>query len=406
MSIEILQIYRNQVRAELTDNILAFYLNHAIDEKNGGFHGFIAADLTIPPDAPKALIQNSRLLWTFAHAYRRLGRLEYRRVADRAYDYLLTHFWDEQFGGLFWLLNAQGRPQDTSKWVYGQAFGIYGLAEYYLATGNLDSRDRAIELYRLLETHSRDADRGGYFEAFRRDWTPLDQVSIDEVAAAKTMNTHLHVMEAYTTLLRAWEDASLRTALWQLISLTLDQIVDQETGHFKLHFDAAWQPLTAHISYGHDIEGSWLLCEAAEVLDAADLLTQVQAVALVMAEATLQEGIDADGGILNEGDPSGLIDDNKDWWPQAEAMVGFLNAYQLTGESRYLEASLNCWKFARQFIIDPQHGEWLWGVTRQGQPYRTEKTSPWKAPYHNGRACIEVMERIIQLQGCERQGSI
>lgn len=401
MSTKTLQDYRAQVHAELTNNILAFYLNHAIDQENGGFHGFIANDLTMPPNPAKALIQNSRILWTFAQASRLFGRPDYQKTAERAYDYLLSHFWDDEFGGLFWLLDVQGQPQDTTKWVYGQAFGIYGLSEYYLATGNLDSCERAIELYRLLEECSRDADQGGYFEAYRRDWTPLDQVSIDEVAAVKTMNTHLHIMEAYTNLLRAWEDVSLRTSLRQLIVLTLERIVDPHSGHFKLHLDAAWQPLNGHISYGHDIEGSWLLYEAAEVLGEADLLAEVQPIALKMAEATLQEGIDADGSVLNEGDPTGLIDDNKDWWPQAEAMVGFLNAYQLTGESRYLEASLNCWNFARQFIIDPQHGEWLWGVARQGQPYRTEKTSPWKAPYHNGRACMEVICRITDLLGVE-----
>lgn len=394
---ETLQDYRGQVQAELTGNILPFYLNHAVDVHHGGFHGFIAGDLHVPPGAPKGLIQHSRILWTFAQAHRRLNNPAYLALATRAYDYLVDYFWDQIDGGLYWRLEPSGRPQNPVKMVYGQAFGIYAFSEYYLATRNRASLDKAICLYRLVERHSRDSVHGGYFEAFRRDWTgPLD-LSVDEAPATKTMNTHLHLLEAYTNLLRAWDDPCLRLALQRLIRLALDHIVDPATGHFKLHFDAAWQPLNDRISYGHDIEGSWLLLEAAEALAAADLLEPVRRTALKMAEATLQEGVDADGGLFNEGDSTGVTDDRKDWWLQAEAMVGFLNAYQLTGQAKFLQASLKAWQFVQKNLIDRRHGEWYWGVTRPGRPYRAEKSSPWKAPYHNGRACLEVMRRITEL---------
>ena len=397
MSIDALLDYRQQVQNELTDNILPFYINHAIDRQHGGFYGYISNNLTLRPDAPKALIQNSRILWTFSHAYRILGNPNYLKLADRAFQYLQDYFWDDEHSGLYWLLDYQGQPQDTTKMGYGLAFGIYGFSEYFLAGGNQASLDKAIALYQLIEQHLLDNTHGGYFEAGQRDWSPHHGESVDHNLAAKTMNTHLHILEAYTNLLRAWDAPELRTRLKKVIEITLNHIVDIDTGHFKLHFDATWRPLNSHISYGHDIEGSWLLVEAAEVLGNVELLPTVQRVALKMAEATLNEGLDLDGGLFYEGDPSGITDDNKDWWPQAEAMIGFLNAFQLSGENRYLKASLNCWEFTKNTIVDKQYGEWIWGVDRQGLLYSDEKTGPWKAPYHNGRACLEIMQRISTL---------
>lgn len=397
MTTDPLAQYRRQVETELTGNILPFYLNHAIDHEHGGFYGLIANDLAVQPEAPKGLIQNCRILWTFSQAYRLLKTPSYLGMADRAYHYLLDCFWDSNYGGLYWLLDYRGKPLDTTKMMYGQAFGIYGLAEYYRATGQRESLDRAITLVQLLDRRCRDRQYGGYIEGRQADWTERSGLSIDQVPAAKTMNTHLHLLEACTNLFRACGDALLRSTLKDLILITLQHLVDQETGHFKLHFDAAWQSLSDHISYGHDIEGSWLLVEAAEVLDDAGLWPQAKEVALKMAQATYEEGRDADGGLFNEGGPAGITNSNKDWWPQAEAMVGFLNAYQLTRQPHFLDASLQSWQFVQQYIIDKQHGEWFWAVTRAGQPHNREKTGPWKGPYHNGRACLEVMRRVAQL---------
>ncbi len=397
MTTDSLAQYRRQVETELTGNILPFYLNHAVDHEHGGFYGLIANDLAVQPEAPKGLIQNCRILWTFSQAYRLLKTPSYLVMADRAYHYLLDCFWDSNYGGLYWLLDYQGKPLDTTKMMYGQAFGIYGLAEYYHATGQRESLDRAIALVQLLDRHCCDRQYGGYIEGCQADWTERNGLSIDLVPAAKTMNTHLHLLEAYTNLLRVCDDALLRSALKDLILITLQHLVDQETSHFKLHFDAAWQSLSDHISYGHDIEGSWLLVEAAEVLDDAGFWPQAKEMALKMAQATYEEGRDTDGGLFNEGDPTGITNSNKDWWPQAEAMVGFLNAYQLTRQPHFLDASLQSWQFVQQYIIDKQHGEWFWAVTRAGQPHNREKTGPWKGPYHNGRACLEVMRRVTQL---------
>lgn len=394
---EKLATFQTQVRREISNNILPFYLAHAIDHQHGGFYGYIGNDLTIKPEAPKSLIQHTRMLWTFSIAHRVLGNPVYLDIAGRAYDYLLAHFWDDKKGGLFWLLDHMGQPLDTRKLTYGQAFGIYGFSEYYLATGHSPALSKAIDLFHLLEKHIYDDVNQGYFEGGVHDWVVLNGDSVDQVPAAKTMNTHLHLLEAYTNLLRAWDNNYLRGRLRHVIDVTLEHIIDPHTAHFKLHFNATWHSLSDHVSYGHDIEGSWLLVEAAEMLDDADLLAQIISIALKMAQVTLNEGIDTDGGIFNEGNNRGVIDPNKDWWPQAEAMVGFLNAYQLSDDTSFLEASLHNWDFIQKSIIDKQYGEWFQTVARDGTPYDREKVGPWKTPYHNGRACLEIMQRIDQL---------
>ncbi|MNP27382.1 Cellobiose 2-epimerase [compost metagenome] len=209
------------------------------------------------------------------------------------------------------------------------------------------------------------------------------------------MNTHLHVMEAYTNLLRVWPSTTLRTQLHELIEVTLDHIIDSTTNHFHLFFDEEWHVKSDHISYGHDIEGSWLLLEAAEVLGDANLLERTKAVAIAMAEATYSEGVDPDGGIVNEANSKGLLDTDKDWWPQAEAMVGFYNAYQMTGDAKFEQASLHSWSFIQKYIVDHEHGEWFLSVNREGVPNSAHpKVSPWKCPYHNARACMEILERL------------
>jgi mannobiose 2-epimerase len=388
--------FKAEVEKELKNNILPFHMEKTIDPEKGGFYGSVSNALEIKKDAPKGLVQNARLLWTYAQAYRVLQDPAYLKIADRAYDYLLDNFWDADWGGFFWLLDYQGQPLEATKKTYGQAFGIYGFSEHYLATGNQQSLEKAIEIYRLLEQHCYDNQQKGYFEGTYRDWTPGGGMKLGEedVAVQKSMNTHLHIMEAYTNLLRAWDDKELKSKQKELILVTVDQIVDAATGHFKLFFDENWQSISDRISYGHDIEGSWLLVEAGEVLGDDGLLSRIQEIALKMVQATYDEGLDEDSSLYYEGDPSGIIDSDKHWWPQAEAMIGFLNAYQLTDNEQFLEISLKNWEFIKKYIIDSKNGEWFWGVTQSGQPLDREKAGVWKSPYHNARACIEVMRRL------------
>ncbi len=388
---------RQKVEVELRSNILPFWLKFAIDEEFGGFRGQVSNDLTIDPHAAKGLILNARILWTFSKAFSVYRDPVYLATAHRAYDYLTRYFWDAEFGGVYWMLDYLGKPHDTKKRIYGQAFTVYALAEYFHTSGDPGALDKALRMVRSIESASHDEANGGYFETYDRDWTlakdqRLSDVDMDE---KKSMNTHLHLMEAYATLLRFHEVAIVRERLRELIEIFLDHIIDATTNHFILFFDEEWNPRSNKISFGHDIEGSWLLCDAAKVLGDTDLLKRVREVAVKMAEAVYEHGLDSDGGLLYEADPTGIIDTDKHWWPQAEAVVGFLNTYVLTGERKFLDAAERSWAFIDKYIVDHEHGEWFWRVSKSGVPSEDEnKVDPWKCPYHNSRACIEAMKRL------------
>jgi mannobiose 2-epimerase len=399
-----LQELRTAAQNELVTNVLPFSMNHVVDHENGGFYGYVANDITVRRDAPKALIQHTRMLWTFAHAQRILGDSAYAPIADYARRAVTGWFADTEQGGYFWIVDATGRPLQTDKLTYGQAFAIYALAEDHLAGGPADSLERAIQLYHLLESHCHDAQYGGYFEGCRHDWTAAPELSVDEtnLPVVKSMNVHLHMMEAYSTLLQAWGNPGLRANLRALVEIMLGHIRNRRAHHLWLWFDREWHPLSDHISYGHDIEGSWLLLEAAEALGDRGLRTRARAAALGMAYATLGRAVDADGGLFSEGNPSGVTDRNKIWWPQAEAVIGFLNAYQLNGDPRLLEAALASWRFIQEHIVDREHGGWFWGVDEAGRTLDREKAGAWKAAYHSGRMCMEIMRRIEAIAPGER----
>jgi mannobiose 2-epimerase len=395
-----LEQLRAELFQELTENILPFSMRFVMDREQGGFYGHVANDRTAHKEAPKGLVQHSRMLWTFAHVGRIVGNSEYLPIASHAHKALMDWFWDPEHGGFFWMVDHQGQALRTDKLVFGQAFAIYGLVEHHLATGHAECLERAIELFRLLEQHCHDPKDGGYWEACHRDWTlaPGQHVDETDLPVTKSMNTHLHILEACTNLLRAWDDGELRASLRALIHTMLGRILNPDTRQFALFFDGEWHSLSKHVSYGHDIEGSWLLVEAAEVLGDPELLAQAKAAALQMAYATLEQGLDADGGLFYEGDASGVIECNKEWWPQAEAMVGFLNAYQLSDDRRFLDASLANWRFIQEHLVDREHGEWFYSASSAGRSPEGEKAGMWKTPYHNGRACLEVMARIQKLE--------
>ena len=392
-----IQGWKDQFKSELKDGILDFWLKNSIDKVNGGFLGEVQRDLTIIENAPKSLVLNTRILWTFSAAYRLDQNSEYLATAQKAYNYLIEHFIDYANGGLYWMLDAKGEPLETKKQIYGQAFAIYAFSEYYRAVQDEVALARAIELFQLLEQHGYDNSYKGYIEALSIDWEDTTDLSLSDkdLNEKKSMNTHLHIMEAYTNLYRIWPSEQLFAKLRELIEITIEHIVDSESGHFLLFFDERWNSQSAHVSYGHDIEGSWLLVEAAEVLGDETLLERVKQTALQMAEAVLLRGIDDDGALFNEAEHGQIIDDHKDWWPQAEAVVGFYNAYQMTNDDRFLQASKQAWDFIDKYLIDRQYGEWYWSVERDGTPSdNLQKISAWKCPYHNSRMCFEMLLRL------------
>ena len=395
-----LEQLQRKAQTELHDNILPFWLNHTRDKVRGGFYGEISNDLQVDEEAPRGALLTARILWTFAAAYRRRQEPSYLAMARHAFEDLLERFWDETYGGLYWMVAADGTPLRPRKQIYGQAFGIYALAEYFAATQDDAALTKARELYALIDEHAYDPDHKGYFEAFTREWELAEDMRLSEVDEneKKSMNTHIHLMEAFTNLLRVWPDADLETRQTELLEVMMTRIIDPATYHTTLFFDEAWTPQSVNISHGHDIETSWLLVEAAEVLGSEPILAQAERLSIQMAQAIYDEGRDPDGAIPYEEGPEGWVDDTKQWWPQAEAAVGFLNAYQLTGAEHFFEAVQRSWAFIEAYLIDREHGGWYRYVTRDHQRDEdTPKVSFWKAPCHNGRACMELTDRLSTL---------
>ena len=394
-------------RREFTSHILPFWAAKAPDHIHGGFVGRIDGADRLVSNAPKGAVLNARLLWTFAVAARegsgRPARETYRSLADRAYGYLYDCFRDSEHGGVYWTLTAEGRPLDAKKQVYAQSFVIYALTEYVRLVGAETPRGAealawARSLFALIEAHAVDPEHGGYFEAFSRDWGPAPDVRLSEkdLDAPKSMNTHLHVVEAYAALYRLWPDARLGARIRALLEMFLDHIADGD--HLDGFFAPDWTPVSNTVSFGHDIEAAWLLDEAADVLGDEALTARVGAMTAALSRAVLEHGVDADGGLFNEATPAGVSDTDKHWWPQAEAVVGFLNAYARSGDEAYAEAALGAWAFIERSIVDPVGGEWFFRVSRAGEPYRDEdKVGPWKCPYHNARACFEAVHRVEAL---------
>ncbi|SFE97413.1 mannobiose 2-epimerase [Chitinophaga sp. CF118] len=377
-------------------NILDFWMNHTPDHENGGFYGKLDNDNQVDITADKGAVLNTRILWTFSAAYNITKDSRYLEIAHRAFSYIDQHFLDTIYGGIFWSVDYKGNPAETKKQIYAQAFYIYACSEYYIATQNKYVKQLAIDAYLLIQQYSFDKSLGGYLEALTREWQEINDLRLSEKDAneKKTMNTHLHILEAYTNLYRIWPDADLAAAIRGLLDIFHDKILNTHTGHLNLFFDEHWQVKGDIISYGHDIEASWLLLEAAEVLNDHTLVEKFKRVAVLMADATL-EGIDIDGGLWYEYEPSGhgLVSE-KHWWPQAEALVGFVNAWQVNGDEHFLQIASNNWHFIEKYILDPSKGEWFWGRKKDYTIMPEDKAGFWKCPYHNGRACIELIKRL------------
>jgi cellobiose epimerase len=396
---------RTKVERELVGNILPYWIKFARDTDNGGIYGVVTNNGEIIKEAPKAAVICSRTLWTYAAAYRFFKNEEYLAMARHAYDFLIEKFWDKENGGIYWLLDYCGQPLSDRKQVYSQAFAIYALSEYYRATGEAEALGYAKKLYNLLESHSYDPVHQGYLEAHSREWGALDDLRLSDkdMNCAKSMNTHLHVMEAYTNLLRVWENDQLRQQQRRLIEVHLNHIINPVSSHFKLFFDIEWKSLSPLVSFGHDIEGSWLLVEAAEILGEDLLIKQCKDIAIEMADAVYAEGFDDDGSLFYEAEHGKIIDSDKHWWPQAEAVVGFCNAYQLSRQERFWNAAFRNWEYIDAKIIDHLQGEWFGRLNREGIPYTDGfqkeqcKVGPWKCPYHNARMCFEIMDRLASV---------
>jgi len=395
-TMELLERYKMELQNELNE-ILSWWMTRTLDEENGGFVGKIDHSNKLYPDAPKGSVLNSRILWAFSSSFSFTGNKEYLQIAQRAFGYFVDHFIDKEFGGVYWTVDYRGQPLDRKKQIYSLAFAVYALSEYHRCSGDEKAKEMAIEIYRDIAEHSYDPQNGGYIEAFAEDWEESDdlRLSAKDQNEKKSMNTHLHLLEAFANLYKTWKDESLKQRIIELIQIFLDHIVDNETHHQILFFDEKWNSKSSIISYGHDVEAAWLIQEAAERVGNSPLQQQVKKISLNLAEAAAG-GIDQDGGLWYEYNPTKKqMISQKHSWPQAEAMVGFFNAWQLTGHQKFLSHSIRSWQFIKQYILDKNLGEWYWGVNADHSPMREqEKVGIWKCPYHNTRACMEVIHRI------------
>ncbi|MEQ1901900.1 MAG: AGE family epimerase/isomerase [Devosia sp.] len=389
-----------EMQRELDGNILPFWLKQARNPKTGGFWGEISFDGRKRLSGPRGALLTARILWTFAAAQSRDPRPDHLAMARYAYDDLTRHFTDPAHGGLHWSIGAKGDVLHGHKQVYVQVFGIYGLVEYHRATASTEALEQAQALYRLIEAHAADRGNDGYHEAMTADWSGTEEVLPDGGVAlghAKSQNTTLHVMEAYAALYEVWPDPALKAALIAVCRHLIDRIFDPATGHLRLFFDAGWKPVHEHFSPGHDLECAWLLRRAAQATGEAALIAQARTVTIALARSNLQI-IEGDGALVYEAGPEGVVDPLKQWWVEAEAVVGYLEAYELTGEAAFYAAAINAWSFIKRRLIDRRRGEWFGDLTRAGRPvHASPKLSFWKCPYHNGRMCMEVIDRARRL---------
>lgn len=394
MSTKLKQL-KTELSAEL-DSILEYWSKNAIDTKNHGFIGQIDTHENIVENAEKGSVLNARILWSFSASYQITKNEEHKKIAKRAFEFLSEYFYDPEFGGLFWSINADTTPKDTKNQIYALAFAIYGLSEYYVISKDEKALDIAINLYLQIQRHSYDPINKGYLEAFSRDWKLIKDLRLSDKDAneKKTMNTHLHIVEAYANLFRIWRDKKLQSDIVELLETIDEHFINTETGHLRLFFDEEWVEKPDVISYGHDIEATWLLLQCAEISEDETLISKYKKHAVQMAEVT-KEGLDIDGGLWYEFDPkkSELIAE-KHWWVQAEALIGFYNAYQLTGNESYLDIVFKNWDFIKKHILDKQNGEWFWGIYNDYSLIEKDKAGFWKCPYHNSRACLELINRI------------
>ena len=409
----------------LEQNILRFWLDRMVDREHGGFYGRIDGKGMLHPEAEKGAILNARILWTFSAAYRVLGNPEYLDASRRAYDYLINHFIDKEYGGVYWSVDFLGNPLDTKKQFYAIGFALYGLTEYVRATGDREALDYALQLYECIEEHALDRQYNGYIEACTREWDEITDMRLSDFDAnfPKSQNTHLHIIEPYTNLLRCLKELhaaetcdyvpvlgsvlpvgisvpietihDIEASLRNLIAIFTDKILNPETHHLDLFFEMDWTRGAGHLeSYGHDIECSWLMHEAALALGDKEVLAKVEPIVRMVAKAS-EKGLRPDGSMIHEANlTTNHVDDDLHWWVQAENVVGWFNLYQYFGDEEALEKAVRCWEYIKKELIDWDNGEWFWSRHPDGSLNTVDdKAGFWKCPYHNSRMCLEILER-------------
>ena len=423
---ETIKNMKAEMQDVLENNILRFWLDKMQDSEQGGFYGRMDGHHQLHPEAEKGAILNARILWSFSAAYRVLQKPEYMEAATRAKDYFIEHFIDPEYGGVYWSVDNTGRPLDTKKQFYAIGFAVYGLSAR--ATGDREALDYALQLYDCIEEHAFDREHNGYIEACTREWGEMADMRLSELDAnyPKSQNTHLHIIEPYANLyrcLREFQEAEspncnyvpaigavlplgitvpqetinrVESSLRNLIDIFTDRILNPYTHHLDLFFEMDWTRGASRLeSYGHDIECSWLMHEAALVLGDKKVLEKVEPIVQMVAKAS-EKGLCPDGSMIHEANlDTGYVDADLHWWVQAENVVGWLNVYQYFGDEKALQRADACWQYIKQNLIDYEHGEWFWSRRKDGTLNLSDDHAGfWKCPYHNSRMCLETIERF------------
>ena len=413
-----METLKNELKSELTENILPFWLK--MSDPEGGFWGRMDGKGNVHKESCKGAVMTARILWTFSAAYRLIGNEIYLRAATRGKREIIDRFYDREHGGVYWSIDSSGSPLDTKKQIYALGFAIYGLSEYCRATGDKEALDYAVRLYEDIEKHSFDYRKNGYYEAFDREWNIIEDMRLSDKDAneSKTMNTHLHIIEPYTNLYRVWKSDELKDRIDNLITLFTDKFTDSDSGHLRLFFDNDWICKSDIISYGHDIEAAWLLYEAGSLIydkeNESDAMTRlVKSTTKTITAAS--EGFFPNGGMIYEMElSSGKIDADRHWWVQAETITGYVYQALIPGElylaagfpdsgkkhiANSLSKAFDCWEFTKKHIIDHRDGEWFWSLKADGTANTDDdKAGFWKCTYHNGRMCIEIIEKLENLR--------
>ncbi|MGN0426991.1 MAG: AGE family epimerase/isomerase [Agathobacter sp.] len=385
---------KEEIKNHLTDALIPFWKNLR-DEEYGGYFGYLSYDLVLDKKAEKGCILNSRILWFFSNAYMALGDESLLDEAKHAYTFMAEHCLDGEYGGIYWSMNFDGTPADTTKHTYNQAFAIYALSSYYDASKDVSARDRAMDLFRLIEEKC--TDEQGYLEAFTRTFTPESNEKLSEngVMAEKTMNTLLHVFEAYTELYRVTKDTDVKKRLMWMMDVFAEKVYNPKKKRQEVFFDKDYHSLIDLHSYGHDIETAWLMDRGVEILQEKTYEEKMAPITRTLTRQIYETAFDGHS-VANECE-KGIVNEKRIWWVQAEAIVGFLNGYEKDPtKEKYLRAAESIWEFVKAHLIDPRSGsEWFWYVDKDGKPAEGEPiVEPWKCPYHNGRMCLEVMRRL------------
>jgi mannobiose 2-epimerase len=408
-----LRDYQDIFTNELQNNILSYWMKYGVEKEGQGFYGAVDLNNEAVPGANKTSVLNARILWTFSAAAKKYPGGAYEEIAHKAFRVVTEDFADREHGGYYMELSAENELANDIKHTYAQAFVIYSLAKFYEFNPVKEVMDLIQDFFDFLDKRTKDPEHLGYHEAFTRHWKIFDENRMADNNEPKSMNTHLHILEAYAAVYKIWKDDLVKQRLTELLEIFINHII-REDGHLGIFFTEEFSETDSSkgiCSFGHDIEASWLIWEAAEILGDESILDRIRPLILKMADAVLREGVDKDGGLFLESTRFGShVRTNKHWWLQAENMVGFMNAFQLTGDQQYWDTVKLAWDFIDKHVIDHEGGEWFTKVNRLGKAYLIEpeddpspyyrndwKIDPWKCPYHNGRAMIELSNRISAL---------